>query len=158
MPLTNPRELLLLLDVATALRAMSIATGYGWDVKANSVVLDADNIFDKADTRLPFFIVEPSDDGNRTFEPAMQLDDDFVAVITARVDAKGDDPNRRNTIGLQLAADIEKALTVDIERNGLATDTRLRKPQIFTSMSGEQAVIVVQRISMKINRTYGVPT
>ncbi len=157
MPLTNPRELLLLLNVQTALRAISTAAGYGWTVRADSVALDVCNIFDVPVEHLPFFIVEPTDDGQRTFEPAMQLEDEFVATLTCRVDAKGEGADRRNTIGLQLAADIEKALTLDVERGGLAADTRLRKPQIYSSASGEQTVIVVQRVVMKLFRTYGVP-
>lgn len=157
MAVNDPRELQLLQSLQTALRAMTVAGGYLFTVKSTSVVLDADNIFDVSDTELPFFIVEPTDDGSRSFEPALQLEDEFVATITARYDAKGADPDRRNSLGLRLAGEIEKALTVDIERDGLAADTRLRKPQIFTSLSGEQPVIVVQRVAMKLFRTYGDP-
>lgn len=157
MPLTTPRELALLQDLQAALRAIQTADGYGWDVTPSSVVLDADNIFDKSGSQLPFFIVEGSDEGEREFLPAGDLGDEFVAVITARVDAKGLDPDRRNTIGWHLHADIEKALTLDIERGGLAADTRLRKPQIFTSVSGDQPVIVVEKAVMKLFRDYGDP-
>lgn len=157
MPFTTPRELAILQDLATTLRSMTVAGGYGWDVKASSVVLDPDNIFDVPETALPFFIVEPSDGGTRQFQPALQLYDIFLAVITARVDATGADPSRRYTIGSQLAADLEKVLTVDLERSGLSADTRLRQPQIFTSMSGEQPVIVVQRVETRIYRTFGAP-
>jgi hypothetical protein len=153
----DPRELQLLQSLQSALRAMTVAGGYRFDVKTTSVVLDADNIFDVPDTALPFFIVEPTDDGDRQFEPAMQLEDEFIATVTCRHDAKGLDPDRRNTLGLQLAGDLEKAFTVDVERGGLATDTRLRKPQIFTSVSGDQPVIVVVRVAMKLFRTYGDP-
>jgi hypothetical protein len=153
----DPRELALLHDLQAALRAMTRAGGYRWDVKHESVVLDVCNIFDVDEIRLPFFIVEPTDDGERRFEPAMQLEDEFIATITARVDAIGDGVDRRNTLGLRFAADIEKALTVDIERGGFAVDTRLRKPQIYSSAGGEQTVLVVQRVVMKLFRTYGDP-
>lgn len=157
MPTTDPRELKILQDLQATLRMISVADGYGWNVKPSSVVLDPVNIFDLPDTALPFFIVEPTDDGDRDFHPAYQLTDDFVFVITARIDIKGDDPNARIIVGSRLYADIEKVLTVDIERSGLASDTRLRKPAIFTSMSGDQSVIVVQRGSCKLYRTFGEP-
>lgn len=157
MPLTDPRELRILQNIQAALRLLTTANGYGFDTHADSVVLDPVNIFDVPETRLPFFIVEPTDAGDRRFEPAMQLHDVFEFVITCRVDAAGDDPNRRYTIGTQLHADIESALVADIERGGLSSDTRLRKPQVFTSLSGDQTVIVVQRGTCSLHRTFGEP-
>jgi hypothetical protein len=158
MPLTTPRELAILHNLQAALRTLTEMNGYGFTVKHDSVVLDAENIFNIPETRLPFNIVEPTDDGDRRFAPAHQLFDVFEWVITARVDAKGDDPNRRYTLGLQYAADLERVLTVDLERGGLTADTRLRKPQVFTSMSGDQTVLVVQRGSCHLHRTFGDPT
>jgi len=157
MPTTDPRELRILLNIQAALWTLTEANGYGFTIRQGSVVLDAENIFNVPETRLPFIILEATDADDRTFEPALQLIDNFEWVMTCRVDAKGDDPNRRATLGHRLHADLERVLVLDIERGGLAADTRLRKPQIFTSMSGDQSVIVVQRGLCHVHRTFGEP-
>lgn len=158
MPPTNPRELLVLQHLQATLYTLTELNGYGFTVRPGCVVLDPVNIFDVPETKLPFFILEPTDAGDRRFEPSLQLYDEFEFVITGRVDAKGDDPNRRYTLGMQLHADLELVLVGDVERGGLTADTRLRKPQVFTSLSGDQSVIVVQRGTCKVHRTFGDPT
>lgn len=165
MPFTDPRELLLLQDIRTALLAIRTTNGYtlpdgtagtyGFDVKG--VALDPINIFDVSEAKCPFIICEPTDDGDRQFEPALGLEDTFIATLTCRVDVTGTDPSVRYTTGSRFAADLEIALTQDIERNGLACDTRLRKPSIYTSLSADLTVLVVQRVAIKLFRTFGDP-
>jgi hypothetical protein len=157
MPMTTPREMLIVQNIVATLLTVQEVNGYGFNVGANSVVVDPVNIFDVPPTKLPFFIVEPTDDGDRRFEPAEQLFDEFTFTITARVDASGIDGSRRYTVGGQLHADLERVLTADLTRGGLSSDTRLRKPQVYTSLSGDNSVIVVQRGACRVHRTYGEP-
>jgi hypothetical protein len=158
--MSAPRDLALIQSIQSALAAIRRADGYTWDVSADRVVLDPVNLFGGVGdcVRSPFFQVEAEPEGAREFLPAMQLRDVVVASVMGRIDATGSHPDRRAVLGHQLAAEIERALCVDITRGGLASDTRLRKPSIFQAQSvTDQTVVVVVLVDMPTFRTYGAP-
>jgi hypothetical protein len=165
--MADPIQLRILQHLQASLRTIRTADGYGWTVKPERVVLDPVNILGLTDcANNPFFVVEPTANGQRLFRPAMQMRDEFEATVMARVDTTGNDPDRRYAAGLRLEADIEQALvrvpsqggTADPTRGGLVTDTRLRKASLFQGAGAtDQTVIIVVPILMPLHRTYGVP-
>lgn len=166
--MADPIQLRILQHLQASLRSIRVADGYTWTVKPERVFLDPINMLTAAGdcTDNPIVAVEPTPNGERRFEPAEQLRDEFEVTVMARVDTKGSDPDRRYTAALQLEADIERALvclpsqggTADITRGGLVSDTRLRKASVFFDGGATgQTVILVVPILMPIHRTYGVP-
>ena len=145
-------------NLCVALRAMTVAAGYHWDVAATSVQTDPVNVLGVPASRRPFFLVEPSPDSRRVYEPANQLEETFHVLITAVVDAEEDGgPDRKVAAGEALAMDLEKALTVDIERGGFCHDTRLDAPRIIAGLGTDGTVAVEQPLRCPLHRDYGSP-
>jgi len=145
----------LLDNVCVALRAMTVAGGSHWDVRADAVQTDPINILGVAKERRPTFLVEVSPTGSRTFEPASALTETVKILITMIAEADGDSPDRKTATGLALAMDVEKALTVDIRRGGLSSDTRVLVPEILTALGTDNTVVVVQEVECRVIGTMG---
>lgn len=144
-------------DLCTTLRAMRKANGYTWDVQTESVTRDPVNILAVPEASLPFFMVEPTPQGSFRFMPAMQVQHDFNVLITARVDANGNEADRKSKAWEALIADLEKALVADITRGGRASDTRLGEPSPLVGLGTDGIVIVTLPLTIKLWRTYGQP-
>jgi hypothetical protein len=145
-------------DLAGALRAMTVAGGYHWNVAWESVQTDEINVLGIESERRPFFILQASPDGVREFEPANQLQERFRVLLTAIADApEGPSPDRKAATAEALAMDVERAVTVDIRRGGLCTDTRLQVPEFLMSTGRESAVVMVVELECRIHRVYGSP-
>lgn len=143
--------------ICAALRAMTTGGGYTYTVRAASVVRDPVNILAVPDTNLPFFVVEPSPQGDTRYMPANQVQHDFAVLVTARITAPGIAPDRKSKAWERLIADLEKALTVDITLGGLCSDVRLGEPSPLTGVGPDNIVIVTQPLTVKLWRTYGRP-
>jgi len=145
-------------SVQAALQAMSVAGGYHWDVKPSSVVRDPVSLLTVAATETPFFVLGETEPMNRTFFPAMEMEDAILLRLYARVDAPGLEANRKDDAFENLIADIEKALTVDITRGQNAIDTRLHQPEASaTGLPNQNMVLVMQPIEIRTHRQYGQP-
>jgi hypothetical protein len=166
--MADPIDLRILQFLQTRLRSMTVAGGYTWNVKTDRVTLDPVSIITGVGdcTSNPFFVVELQPGGQRRFEPAEQLKDAIEGTILARVDTTGSHPDRRNSVGLKLVADIEEVLvrlpsrggTADITCGGLATDIRLRRASTFQDGGAtNQIVIVVVPFLVTLHRVYGQP-
>jgi len=151
-------------SICAAIRTMTIAGGYRWDVTRDSVRADPVNPLGVAASRRPFFLVElspPEDSGTqdygvREFEPADQLTEVFPVFITVVADADGDDIlTRKIATGEALAKDLEKVLTQDITRGGLCSDTRVMSPRILPGLGDDSTVVLVQRLECRLHRTHG---
>lgn len=156
--MSQPLQLALVASLRDALLGMTRAAGYSWDVSSDRVVLDYINLVTAVGhcQAAPFFFLEPTREGDRQFLPGRRVREDIVTTITARIDATGAQPGRQFTLGLQLAAELERALTRDLTRGGLAIDTRLRKPALFPEPGAtSQLVLVVQDVVMPVVRPYG---
>lgn len=153
----EPLRLRLLHSLATALRGIRQADGYYYTVKPESVMLDPVNILTVAATALPVFLVEPSTEGVRTYQPANRLEYAFFASITARVEADSLGASRKTEAWERLLADIERALTRDITREGLAIDTRLGEPTPLSTIGPDSMVLVLQPVELRHVRVYGEP-
>jgi hypothetical protein len=150
-------RLQVLKNLQTTLQGMTGA-GYHYPVGDNSQVsLDPTvNMLTRGGPDLPFFLIEPTPDGNREFYPSEQIVENLIVNISARYDAASDDPLSKVTVWENLAADLEVALEADVTRGGLVVDTRCSTPQPFTGV-GSNVVILVQPVIMKLYRRYGTP-
>lgn len=151
-------RLSVLKNLQTTLQGMSDANVYNFPVaNAAQVTLDpTTQILTKGFPDLPFYIIEPTPDGDREFYQAEQIVENFRVNIIGRYDADSDDPITKAETWERIAADLETALEADMTRNGLACDTRCLTPQPFTGV-GSNVVIVLQPVVIKIYRQYGRP-
>jgi hypothetical protein len=144
--------------VVDRLKAITIAGGYHYTVKPGSVVTDPTNLFNVAETELPFTVVEPSNRGDRDYHPANQLEEWFRVLLTTRLSAPGTDPHRKVQAGENWLMDLERTLTVDITLGGLLFDLRLMAPDAAAvGLGTNHTVIVLQEVECHFHRTYGAP-
>ena len=145
-------------SLATAIRAMTVAGGYTYNVQATSVMLDPVNLETLSPAMLPAFYVHIDSPGERGFLSPMRVKDRLNFTVVARADATGLAFDRKHTTFAALVADLEKALTVDITRGGLATDTKLGQPEApLMQLGNGNIVVVVQPVSVLTYRVYGQP-
>jgi hypothetical protein len=145
--------------IQDALQAIDNSGAYHYPVNSpTQVSIDpTDNVLTVNGADLPFYVVEPTPDGSRTFYPAMQLVSEFELNIHARKDSEDGDPSSRVTTWENLAHDIEKALAVDVTLGGLVYDVRVGEPRPFVGV-GSNIVVVVNPVTVRLHRTYGEPS
>ena len=138
-------------------RAMTIADGYHYDVKATSVTCEPLNILLVPGPELPFFLVELSP-GNRNYWPANQIEVFSRFVVTWRVDTAGTNPLRKMQAGENMIGDLERTFEADITLGGLAFDLRMDEPDgpIVGLGSDPKAVGLVELVAHH-HREYGLP-
>jgi hypothetical protein len=142
-------------SLATALRAINTTAGYHYTVPSGAVYQDMVNV--QLAPLAPCIVIGPSEGGSREFKPSMRVRERIVFALEARVDADGTDVDRKAEAYAKFLADIEKALTVDITRGGLAARTLLRRPVGPFMGFGQQAqVLFSQEVEVDLVRTYGV--
>jgi hypothetical protein len=125
---------------------------------ASQVSVDpTDNVLTINGADLPFYIVEPTPDGSRTFYPAMQMVSEFELNIHARYDAETADKAAKMTVWENLAHDIEKKLAEDVTLGGLCYDVRVGEPRPFVGV-GSNIVVLIQPVTIRLHRTYGEPS
>lgn len=126
-------------------------------VVSEQVTLDPTNVLTATLVDGPLYVIEPTPEGSRQFWPAMQLQNGFRGTITGRVDITDvTDPLARVTAWENLAADLEKALAVDVTLGGLVYDVRLLEPAPYIGV-GSPIVMLVQPWEARVHRTYGAP-
>lgn len=155
----EPIEYDLVLDVQAALQAITTGGGYFHDVAAGAVSVDpADHLEVLTGTLVnqPFFIVEVSPARRLQYFPSMQLLEIVPVDVTAAMDAPQLVATSRLQTFERLCADIEKALTVDINRGNRASDTRIVDKQMGM-MVGAQRVIAIVQTEIRLHREYGKP-
>jgi hypothetical protein len=145
-------------DLCEAIRDIRVANGYHFDFAEGSVLTDPVNLLSIEQARRPLCQVEPSPTGSREFEPANQLKEFFRVLLTVVFDAEDSgQPDRKTAAAETMLADLEHALTRDVERGGVCSDTRVLVPEILASLGRDSTVIVVQEIECRIHREHGAP-
>jgi hypothetical protein len=144
-------------NLQAALEAISIVGGYFHDVAQTAVKLDPNVNVETliGDQRLrPFVIIEV---GPEPFEyqPAKRLKQRIPIVIHAVHDSDPADDSSWLKTFTRLCADVEQAITKDISRGGVASDTRVVTTE-FKSFDG-QLVWAFVSIEIVVHRTYGAP-
>lgn len=153
----DPTEYQVVRSLQTALLAIAVASGYHYDVAALAVKLDANSDVESlvGDSPLrPFYVLEVLPD-SFTYKPANRVDVVLPIAIHA---IHGSDPTVDEDwwrTYFRLCADAEQALTQDLRRGGLATDTRILSRQAQT-FNGSQVWAVLSG-EVQIPRIYGAP-
>lgn len=158
----EPIEYDIVLDYQTALRTISVAGGYFNDVDSASVSIDpADHLEVLTGTlaRFPFFIIEISPARRLRYLPAKQMIEVIPIDITAAAEATQLVATSRVQTFERLAADIEKALTVDITRGDRVSETKIVDKQMGMMVGGGsgQRIIAVIQTEVRLHREYGKP-
>jgi hypothetical protein len=157
-PLAMPVRLAVLHSIAEALRSMGPQTGCYFQVtREEDVTLDSRVLADAKS--LPAFVVQPAPGGTREFQPANRMKETFPVLISGRVDATGiSDMARRITAFELLVADLERVLTIDITRGGIAVDTRAQSPrEPYVDPDPVNTVYIEQPVDVILRRIYGTP-
>jgi hypothetical protein len=144
-------------NLQAALAAIAIADGYFHDIAVTAVKLDPNVNVETlvGNQRLrPFVIIEV---GQEPFEyqPAKRLKQRIPIIIHAVHDSDPTDDNSWLKTFTRLCADVEQAITKDISRGGVASDTRVVTTE-FKSFEG-QLVWALVSIEIHVHRTYGAP-
>jgi len=158
--MASPSEPILLraiLALQSALQGISKAGGYHYDVKATSVALEPVALQTIPTSELPYFIVGLVEEGlsltARSYQGARYVKDVWSFPLVARVDADGADPLRKIRAGINLIADVEKAVHVDLSLGNLVIDTRLEPLANETTVTfgNQNQVYVKQLVSVRLN-------
>lgn len=154
----DPIEYRVLRDLQSALKLISLAGGYHYDVRSVAVKLDPNHNVESLiapDGPRPFVILEVTPERWQYF-PASQVR--MVVPVTIHWVSEGvptEDESRMRTY-FKGCADVEKAIAVDITRGGLVVDTRISKRTFDTAVDGAQVWAMIQT-EMIVHRTFGSP-
>lgn len=154
----EPRELLIVQSVQTALLAIAVAGGYYSTVAAGAVKLDPNASVEslmRPDGPRPFVLLELKPD-TWEYSPANQVKLTLPMVVHWVSDSTPTDDTSRLQVYLRGCADVEKALAVDITRGGLAYDTRVVSREMDLAMDGAQVWAQIG-IEIRVNREFGAP-
>lgn len=157
---TDPLRLRIIAALVAALRTNITGSDYHYPLQTPSVQVSDDpttNVLTWNGYDLPLHVIEPTPDNLREFYPAMQVREEFNLNITSRVDVVDlADPGARMAAWERVAADVERALGVDVTLGGLVYDVRVMPPRPFVGI-GSPIVIVASPVSVRYHRTYGTP-
>lgn len=168
----EPREFLIVANLKAALQAIAVEDGYYYGVDDGAVILDPDHDIEALTAQgapRPFVIIELGDE-QWEYHPAGEVrlvmpgsihwvhdptpPGDAISGVPSVVDDAA-----RMQVFWRGCADVERAITVDTGRGGLAVDTRItnRRWQPAPGGSGGQTVWAELTLEIIVYRTYGVP-
>lgn len=155
--MAESNRFLLLQDVQTALRAISVAGGYFFDVENDAVSLDPMNQIAAMTGELlydPFFVIELAPTEDPPLFPSSQLIDELVIRISAATDAEQLEDDGLLKAFTRLTSDIEKAVEVDVTRSGLCSRHTMGGCQMGL-IAGTTRVFAVCETNARVHRTHG---
>ena len=153
----EPLEFRIVQNLQTALRGISIANGYHYDIATHAVKLDANHDVESLigdQSPRPFVILELSPDAYEYF-PAEQIRLRMPFIIHAVNDTDPTVEEAMLRTYLRLCADVEQAIAEDASRGALATDTRIFEREMH-EWDGQQ-VWALLKGEIREHRTYGAP-
>jgi hypothetical protein len=154
----EPIEYRILTHLRDALAGITIGAGYHYDVRGTAVKLDPNQDVDAlvgAEGPRPFVLIELTSDAWQHM-PAMRAKIELRATVHWVHDS---DPTRdadRIQTYLRGCADVERAILVDLTRDGLVTDTRITKRTFDTAIEGSMVWAAIELV-MPMIRTFGEP-
>ncbi len=154
----EPLEFRIVQNLQTALRFISVANGYHYDVAALAVKLDPNHEVESliGDEPLrPFLIIDLSPDKYEYIEKPNRILLLMPFTIHAVNDTDPTDDDAMLKVYLRLCADVEKAIAADITRGNLATDTRIFEREMH-ELEGQQVQAMVKG-GIREHRIYGAP-
>lgn len=157
--MSEPVDLLSIQDLQTALQGIRENDGYFYGVAASAVKLDPNQAVDELVVpggARPFVLIEVRNDTMTFVEKPDGIKHLFELTIHWVSESEPTDDTDRMRVFFRGCADVEKAITVDRSRGGLAFDTLIRRRQLDTGVDGSQVWARVD-VDLDIRRTYGVP-
>jgi len=154
----EPIDYQIVLNLQAALQAISVASGYYYNVAGAAVKLDPNQGVDALiapDGPRPFVVLELLPERWEYF-PANEVR--IVHPVTIHwvsTSSPTTDESRLQTF-LRGCADVEQAIAVDTTRGGLATDTRIARRTFDTALDGAQVWAMVET-EILVHRTFGAP-
>lgn len=157
--MVEPVQLQILQNLQTALRAISTGTGYYHDLQPEAVKLDPDadaEAFAAYRGLRPFVVLQPMPE--TWFYEGMPLGVrlEWPIKIHWVCEPDGTDDDAKATAFFRGCADVERALTRDISRGGLAVDHRVVTQTMNWS---EDGLVVWAEIDtrVRVRRLFGAP-
>lgn len=156
--MADPKEYTLVRNLQTALGSMTVATGYHYAVAVTVVKLDPDHGVESLiapDGARPFVIIEVKPDV-WTYEAAGRARIVMPIAIHWVSDSTATSDESRLLEYLRGCADVERAVTRDITRGGIAVDTKIVKRTFDTAVDGTQVWAIID-VEVLLHRVYGSP-
>lgn len=156
--MAEPIDYQIVTNLQTALRAMSVGSGYHYTVTSTAVKLDPnqgiESLIAPGGPR-PIVILEVPPE-SWTYFPASQVRIAMAVTVHWVSDSTPTDDASRLQTYLRGCADVERAIAVDTTRGGLAVDTRIVKRTPEPVGDGSQVWASVD-LEILVHRTYGQP-
>ena len=156
--MSEPREFRIVQNLQAALLAISVTAGYHFDVDSLAVKLDPNCDIESLiapNGPRPFVLLQVLPE-QWEYRPSMRVTVTLPVVVHWVSDSIPTDDDSRLQTFFRGVADVEQALTQDITRGQLATDTRIVKRTFDTAVDGSQVWAMVEA-EIRIDRTYGAP-
>lgn len=155
--MADPIELRIVQNLQLALQGIAVAGGYHYDLAALAVKLDPNvdvEALIASQALRPFLILELAPD-SFSYSASMMTSIELPATIHFVQDSDPTDDADWLRTYLQLCADAEQALAVDISRGGLAMDTRITSREYHAF--GDSQVWALVKTVISVRRQYGRP-
>lgn len=155
----EPIEYRVILSLQAALRAITAANGFFYSVAQTAVKLDPEQAVEELvgseqePGPRPFAVLEPLP-ARWTHEPAQQLALALPVTIHWIHQADQTSDTDWQQVYWRGCADVEQAIAADVERGGLARDTRIVR--CTPARRGAEVEAMVE-IEVAIHREYGQP-
>lgn len=158
--MSSPIEYQILLNVQAALRAVAVADGYYHDIEEAAVKLDPDVDVEellRAGGIRPFIYLQPlPEEWLYVGSPnGLELRWPLKVHWVNQTDDPTDDSARAKAF-FEGCADVERAITRDISRGGLAMDHRIMARNFNVSENGTQVWAEIDTL-IRVHRVYGRP-
>lgn len=157
--MAEPREYLIVQNLQAALLAITVAGGYHYDVAALAVKLDPNHGVEALigpQKKRPFYVIELNPDAF-AYSPSKLVTVTMPIRLHAVHDSDPTDDNSWLLTYLRLCADLEQAIAVDIQRGGLAIDTRIVSREFRVYDDDTALVWASAAIEIPVRRLYGTP-
>lgn len=142
----------------TALRSISVAGGYHYDVASVAVKLDPNSANDEVQSPggpRPLVLIQVAPE-RRDYEPAGELRMVLPVVINWVQESDATDDDSRMEVFFRGCADVEQAIAQDVSRGGLAIDTRIVQCINNDDLDGSQVWAQIE-VEIALFRQYGRP-
>lgn len=156
--MAEPISFRIVQNLQTALRAISVAGGYFYDVVSIAVKNDpnsAANALRAPGAPRPLLLIQV-DPERREYQGANELRMVMPIVINWVQDSDATDDDSRMRTFFRGCADVEKAITADLSRGGLAIDTRIVRCINNDDLDGSEVWAQIE-IEIPLFRQYGRP-
>lgn len=154
----EPIEYQIVLNLQTALRAITTSSGYYYTVQATAVKFDLNVEVEAligANALRPFIVIEVLPE-SREYHPAKRTTLKTPINIHWVSDAVESNDTARMQTFFRGVADVERAIAVDVSRGGLAKDQLVLERELWKTLDGGQVWAIV-KTQIENRRVYGAP-